>query len=340
MINNEKYKRQIMFHGFGESNQKKLQRSKVCIIGSGALGSIVANSLCRSGVGFLRIIDRDIVETVNLQRQILFTEKDVSEKLPKSIAACDHLKEFNSEITLEPVVTDVNSSNIENYIRDMDLVIDGTDNFETRFLINEACHKNNIKWIYGGAVASGGATMNILYGDRPCFRCFMPEMPEPGSYETCSTAGALSSITEIIASYEANEAIKILIGAENEISEDYFAIDVWDNIIDHIEVEKNPDCPVCAKAEYGLLNKPATSYSTSICGHDSWQIVPEKPYKLDLKKLGDFLKKTGHVKVTKFILNFDDGKIKFKLFPDGRAIIDGVADAASARSIYSDYIGI
>ena len=337
----ERYKRQITFEGIGEEGQKKISESRVCIIGAGALGSVIANNLCRAGVGFVRIIDRDIVEKVNLHRQILFTELDAEEGLPKAEAVHNHLIQINSEIEIEPIVTDVNSSNVEKYISDVDLVLDGTDNFETRLLINEACHKHGIKWIYGGVLTSGGATMNYLMGkNNPCFRCFMPDPPEPGSYETCSTVGVLNSITNIIASFETSEALKILAGADDCVSHEYLAIDTWDNDIDYIEIEKIVDCPVCVQGIYDLLNSPAGSYSTSLCGHNAWQIVPEGEHKLNLNNIGENLKRAGEVKVTKFSLSFSDGKAEFRLFPDGRAIINNIEDAASARSIYAEYIGI
>ena len=337
----ERYKRQMTFEGIGEEGQKKIANSRVCIIGAGALGSVIANNLCRAGVGFIRIIDRDIVEKVNLHRQILFTEFDAEEGLPKAIASYNHLIQINSEIEIEPIVADVNSANIEKFIKDVDLLLDGTDNFETRLLMNEACHKNGVKWIYGGVLTSGGATMNFLMGENdPCFRCFMPEPPEPGSYETCSTVGVLNSITSVIASYETSEALKILVDAQKNISHEFLAIDTWDNSADYMVVEKVGDCPVCVQRNYELLNTPAGSYSTSICGHDAWQVVPEGEYALDLDAIGENLKRAGDVKVTKFALSFTDEKVDFRLFPDGRAIINKIEDAATARSIYAEYIGI
>ena len=337
----ERYKRQITFEGIGEEGQKKLGDSRVCVIGAGALGSVIANNLCRAGVGFIRVIDRDVVEEVNLHRQILFTEHDAKEGLPKATAVCSHLEQINSKIEIEAIVADVNSSNVEKFITDVDLVLDGTDNFETRLVINEACHKNGVKWIYGGVLTSGGATMNFLMGeDDPCFRCFMPEPPAPGSYETCSTVGVLNSITGIIASYETSEAIKILVGAEENICHEFLAIDSWDNSADYMVVEKVEDCPVCVMRNYELLNTPVGSYSTSLCGHNAWQIVPEGDNKLDLSVIGENLKKAGEVKLTKFALSFTDGKVDFKLFPDGRAIINNVENATSARSVYAEYVGV
>ncbi|MDR1028575.1 MAG: ThiF family adenylyltransferase [Clostridiales Family XIII bacterium] len=340
MFTEERYKRQITFEGIGEEGQKKLSAARVCIIGVGALGTIAANSLCRAGVGFLRLIDRDYVEETNLQRQILFTEQDVSEILPKSVAAAGHLSKMNSSVAVEAVVDDVNAANIEGFIKDTDLVLDCTDNFETRFLINEACHRHKIKWIYGGAVASSGATMNILQeDDTPCFRCFMPEMPEAGAYPTCNTAGVIHPITSIVASYEAAEAMKILLGAE-EVSRQYLAVDVWENLSTYIEVDKNPDCPVCVHGRYELLDRPVASYAASLCGQDSWQIVPERRQTADLDALAARLERLGEVRVTKFLLRFNGDGVSFKLFPDGRAMIDGVKDETAARKVYTDYIGL
>jgi adenylyltransferase/sulfurtransferase len=334
----ERYKRQITFDGIGEAGQARLLAARVCVVGVGALGTVVANSLCRSGVGFIRVIDRDYVEETNLQRQVLFTERDVSEGAPKAIAVAEHLSGINSTVTVEAVVDDVNASNVERFVSDVDLVLDGVDNFETRFLIIEACHKHGVKWVYGGVVASGGATMNILQrDDGPCFRCFMPEMPEPGSYPTCNTAGVVNPITGIIASYEAAEALKILTGS-GDVSDQYLAVDVWENLSSYIKVNKNPDCPVCVGKKYELLDRPAASYAVSLCGHDSWQIIPEGRSSADFGALAARLEKIGEVKLTKFLLRFD-GDVSFKLFSDGRAIIENVKDETGAREVYAEYIG-
>jgi adenylyltransferase/sulfurtransferase len=336
----ERYKRQITFDGIGVEGQRKLSAARVCVIGVGAAGAIIANTLCRAGVGFLRLVDRGYVEETNLLRQILFTERDVAENTPKAIAVAAHVAEVDGGITVEPLVTDVNSSNIEKVVRDVDLVLDGTDNFETRFLINEACHKHRIPWIYGGTVASGGATMNVRWDDGPCFRCFMPEIPEAGSYPTCSSAGVILPITSIIASYQSAEALKILTGAEEAVSRRYLAIDVWDNMAEYIEVEKNPDCPVCGHGTYELLDKPASSYAVSLCGQDAWQVIPEGISGADFTALSKRLEKLGTVTTSEFLLRFDGDGVSFKLFPDGRAIISGTQDDASARATYVEYIGL
>jgi adenylyltransferase/sulfurtransferase len=335
----ERYKRQITFEGIGEAGQRRLAAARVCVVGAGALGTVVANQLCRAGVGFVRIIDRDYVEEANLQRQILFTERDAAESIPKAIAAAGHLAGMNSTVAVEPVVDDVNASNIEGFIGDVDLVMDGVDNFETRFLMNEACHKHRVNWIYGGVVASGGATMNIVQdAARPCFRCFMPDMPEPGSYPTCNTAGVISPITGIIASHQTAEALKLLTGA-GEPSGQYLAIDVWDNMSAYINVEKNPRCPVCVGGKYELLDSPASSYAVSLCGQDAWQIIPEGRDSANLESLAERRARVGDVKLTRFLLRFQGEGVSFKLFPDGRAIIENVKDEAKAKDVYAEYIG-
>jgi adenylyltransferase/sulfurtransferase len=338
MVDLDRYKRQIAFSGIGEDGQRKLLASRVCIIGVGATGSAIANSLCRSGIGFIRIVDRDFVDLSNLQRQALYTEQDVIDTLPKVTAAYNHLHAINSEITIEPIAADVNSSNIESFIKDVDLVLDGTDNFETRGLLNEAADKLGIKWVYGGALGSSGATMNILHEGGPCFRCIMGEMPEAGTFPTCTTAGVVNPITEIVAALESAEALKILTGSD-AVSKKYLALDIWENAIDYIEVAKDPECPVCVKKEYQLLGRPAGSYTTSLCGAGAWQVIPEHTTSVSFEAIAERLEGLGELKVNKFLLSFAGTKISFKLFPDGRAIIEGAADANQAKSIYAEYIG-
>ncbi len=334
-----RYSRQTVFQQIGADGQRKLLDSKVAIVGLGALGTVIANNLCRSGVGFLRLIDRDYVELSNLQRQTLYDEKDASEQMPKAVAAYNHLTKVNSEITLVPIVTDVNSSNIEDLIKDVDLVLDGSDNLEVRFLINEACHKYKIPWIYGGAIGSTGMTMNILYGESPCFRCFCPIATTTGSSETCSTAGVLNMITGIIASVESSEAIKILIGSP-EVRKDVFYVDIWDFSSQTIEIRKDPNCPTCAQSHYEYLGQLKGSYSMGLCGRDSIQIVPGMPVSIDFAHLAEKLNKAGEVSFNRFMLSFDDGYRCFNLFPDGRAIIKNVKDESAAKSVYSEYIGL
>ena len=252
----ERYARQEAFSGIGKEGQKKLGSSRVAIIGIGALGTVTANNLVRAGVGFVRLIDRDFVELSNLQRQSLFTEKDAEEALPKAVAANQHLKRINSEVETDPVITDVNSGSIDSLMEDVDLVMDATDNFEVRMLINEACHHHRKPWIYGGALGALGMTMNFLPGDeKPCLCCVMGnEAASPGSGPTCATEGVLNTTTNIIASLQSTEAIKILTGSE-AVRKELFVMDLWDNRFELIEAVKDPKCPVCVKEEYAYYGK-------------------------------------------------------------------------------------
>lgn len=335
----QRYSRQIVYKNFGEEGQKKLLEARVAIIGLGALGTVIANNLCRAGVGFLRLVDRDYVELTNLQRQTLFDERDAEEQTPKAIAAAEHLSKVNSGIILEPVIADVNGSNVEAMIRDVDLVLDGTDNAEIRYLINEACHKHRIPWIYGGALGGAGMTMNILFDDGPCFKCFRPIAPTPGVSPTCSTFGVLNMISGIIASVESAEAIKILTGSP-EVRRSLFYINIWDNEADFIDMTKNPVCQTCVRAEYEYLGQLKGSYTTNLCGRDSIQVIPGTQANLDLAMIADKLKKIGSVKHSRFMLSYEDSKAAFSLFPDGRAIVKNVKDEMSAKSVYAEYIGL
>jgi adenylyltransferase/sulfurtransferase len=333
-----RYSRQIAYEKIGAVGQEKLLASRVAVIGVGALGTQIANNLCRSGVGYIRLIDRDYVELSNLQRQVLFDEEDVLHQTPKAAAACEHLKKINSEITLEPVVADVNSSNIEQFCSGVDLVLDGSDNMELRYLINEQCIKSGVPWIYGGALMAGGASMNILPGKSPCFRCIFPDSPPPGSYPTCSTAGVLNMVTALVASIESVEAIKILLDSP-DIRKTLLIVDLWQNVTDYLEVESDPLCPVCGEHRYELLGKLPLAFTTVLCGRDAVQVIPGSTVPMDFKQLAEKLQKIGTVKQNSFSLSFDDGHIAFQVFPDGRAIIQHIQDENTAKTIYSEYIG-
>lgn len=355
----ERYSRQEAFFGIGREGQEKLLKSRVTIIGLGALGSASANLLARAGVGRLRIVDRDYVELSNLQRQVLYTEQDAAEAVPKAAAAVEHLLQINSGITVEPVIVDVNGGNIEGLIEDADLVIDATDNVEIRGLLNEACHALRKPWIYGGALASYGMTMNILpEDDMPCFRCLFDEQVPDG--ETCATAGVLGMLTSIVASIQCTEAVKILIGA-GDVRRTLLAFDIWTNEFDEMEVTKNPDCPVCVRGEYEYYGKAGGTRTASLCGRDAVQIVPAAAAKVDFDEYAARWEHLGEVKRGRFTLdlvlnapapsaattpnaaaapNPAPARFAIKLFPDGRAIIHGTPDEAKARALYAEYVGL
>jgi adenylyltransferase/sulfurtransferase len=335
----QRYARQTIFSRIGEEGQKKLFQSKVTIIGMGALGTVSANNLCRSGIGCIRLVDRDYVELTNLQRQVLFNEDDARQNLPKTIAAFNHLSKINSEITLEPFVTDVNPSNIENLLNGSDLILDATDNWEIRFLINEACHKNNIPWIYCGAIGSYGMTMNILpEEDNPCLRCFINDDQSSPAF-SCSTFGVMNMITGTLASIQTMEAVKILLHSDS-IRKELLTLDLWENQFDTVDVQKNDDCPVCVHKRYDNLKKTVGSYATSLCGSNSVQIVPPQPLKTDFSELTEKLKKAGSVRYNQYTLTFTDEKCEIILFQDGRAMIKNAIDENNAKSIYTEYIGL
>jgi adenylyltransferase/sulfurtransferase len=335
----DRYARQTIFSHIGREGQLRLSQSRVTIIGMGALGTVAANNLCRAGIGYIRMVDRDYVEITNLQRQLLYDENDAKDSVPKVIAAFNHLSKVNSEVELKPLIMDVNSSNIEQLITDSDLVLDATDNWEVRRLINEACVEYEIPWIYCGAIGSIGVTMNILPGeDAPCLRCFFPEQSSP-SPNTCSTFGVLNMITNAIASVQTAEALKILLSSEY-ISKKLFSLDVWTNKVELLEIKKNPDCPVCVHKKYKYLRKDSGSYTTSLCGTGDVQVVPSRPMEVDFQALSEILKESGKVRYNEFTLSFADGKCEIMLFQDGRAIIKNAKDENSAKSIYAEYIGL
>lgn len=336
----DRYSRQERFRGIGEDGQKKLQSARVAIVGMGALGSVSANELARAGVGFLRLIDRDYVELSNLQRQVLYDEKDAAENIPKAVAACEHLRAVNSEIIIEPVLEDFNASNAVALVSDIDLVIDATDNFEARYLINEVCTEYGVPWIYGAALESYGMTMNIM-PDGPCFSCFTEQTEAEsldGACETCSTAGVLNSVTAVVASYQCAEALKIIVGSEN-VSRKLRIIDLWDDRFDSVSVIKNEECPICAKKQYHYLGKASGIRTDKLCGRDSIQIVPPEKRNLDFDALKEKLSVLGDVSVNMFSLDFDSPSASFKLFRDGRAIIRHVESEGRAKSVYAEYIG-
>lgn len=337
-MDTNRYSRQEAFFGIGAEGQEKLASSRVTIIGLGALGSASANLLARAGVGFLRIVDRDYVEYSNLQRQVLYREQDAAAAVPKAAAAAEILAGINSEITIEPVIRDANSGTIASLIEDVDLIIDATDNFEVRMLLNEACHAMKKPWIYGGAVSSYGMTMNILpEEDAPCFRCLINEDQPEG--ETCATAGVLGMLTSIVSSLQCTEALKILTGSP-DVRRTLLAFDIWRNEFDEVEVDRDPDCPVCGRGEYRYYGKGVETQSANLCGRDAVQVVPAKEAAIDFDDFAARWDSCGTVTRRKFTVDLDTGTYGIKLFADGRAIISGTTDTAKAKSVYAEYIGL
>lgn len=337
-----RYARQFRFAPLGEDGQRRLLSSTALVCGCGALGTVLANTLVRAGVGRLRIVDRDFVETTNLQRQVLFDEDDVAAQLPKAVAAAEKLRRVNSTVEVEPIVADVDSGNVEGFAAGADVILDGTDNFETRFLLNDVAVKHGIPWVYGGCLGAEGQSMTILPGETPCLRCLIPEPPPPGATPTCDTAGIVAPIINVIASIEALEAMKILAGREDAISRSLQVFDLWENRCRQLDVGKlrgESDCPCCGQREFEWLAGVRASQSTVLCGRNSVQIAPPAGWGLSLDELERKLDGVGSVKRNPFLLRLQIEPYQVTVFADGRAIISGTDDPATAKTIYARYVG-
>ena len=335
----DRYSRQILFRGIGEDGQRKLAASKVAIVGCGATGSALAGLLARAGVGFLRIIDRDYVEPSNLQRQALFDEADAAESLPKAIAAARKIAAFNSEIAVEAKVADLIPSNIEELLQGTDLILDGTDNFETRYLINDYAVDRALPWIYSAAVGSYAVTLNVVPTKTACLACIFPDSPR-GIVETCETSGILNSAVNLVASIAATEAVKFQVGGpENPtVRRTLLSFDLWTN--EHAEIyaaKPRPDCRACGQKDLIHLAGEGRPHIT-LCGRNSVQIH-ERQRPIDFREMDRRLQPHGIVKHNDFVLKFWRDSYEMTLFPDGRAIIKGTTDTAVARSLYARYVG-
>src|SRR5436190_5389509 len=320
----ERYSRQMRFGGVGEQGQRRLLDSHVTLCGCGALGTVLANILVRAGVGHLRLVDRDFIETNNLQRQVLFDEHDVAENLPKAEAGARKLGAINSSVHVEPVVTDIDRTNILGLVEDADVILDGTDNFEIRYLINDAAVKLGKPWVYGGSIGSHGQTMTILPGETPCLRCVFEAAPAPGEAGTCETAGVLAPVVSIIASFQATEAIKLLAGKRTAVNRDLIYLDVWENVQRRIKIANllgRVDCPCCQRRRFEWLDGEHGAQTTSLCGRNAVQVSHRAAAKLDFEALARGLRELGAVSFNKFLLKFDVGDYQFTRVRDVRAII-------------------
>ncbi len=335
----DRYSRQIMFRGIGIEGQRRLAKGRVAIVGCGATGSALASLLSRAGVGTLRIIDRDYVEPSNLQRQSLFDEKDAAESLPKAIAAARKIAAFNSETTVESRVEDVVPNNIEDLLEGMDVILDGTDNFETRYLINDYAASAVRPWIYTAAVGSYGVTLNVVPGTTACLACIFPDSPR-GMVETCETSGILNSAVNLVASIAVTEAMKILVGGTQlpQLRTTLLSFDVWTNERSEIASgQPRSGCRACGKREFIHLAGEGRPHIT-LCGRNSVQIH-ERHRPIDFGELEQRLAPHGLVRHNEFVLKFCREPYEMTLFPDGRAIIKGTTDTAVARSLYARYVG-
>jgi len=333
----ERYSRQILFPPVGPDGQQRLAAARVAIVGCGATGSALASLLARAGVGYLRIIDRDYVEPSNLQRQVLFDEADAAESLPKAIAATRKILAFNSEIEVEPHVADLTPDNIEDLLGNVQLILDGTDNFETRYLINDYAVSQGLPWIYAAGVGSYAVTMNILPGDTACLACIFPDSPT-GMVETCDTAGILNSAVNLVASIAATEAMKLIVGARARIRRTLLSYDVWINEFAQVSAtHPREGCRACQQRDFIHLAGVGRPH-ISMCGRNSVQIH-ERQRPIDFDEITRRLTPHGTVKHNEFVLKFWHDPYELTLFPDGRAIIKGTTDTAIARSLYAKYVG-
>lgn len=339
-MQSDRYSRQARFAGIGAAGQERLRAGRVLVVGCGALGTVAVDLLARAGVGHITVVDRDFVELSNLQRQLLFDEADAAAGTPKAVAAAAAVTRINSEVEVRPVVADVTPDNVERLVEDAQVVLDGTDNFETRLLLNDVCVKRGVPWIYGGAIGSTGMSMTVLPGETPCFRCTFPRRPAAGAIATCETAGVLSSTVVIVTALQFTEVVKLLVGDREHLNKGLVAFDVWSNQHERaIQPARNPDCPCCGLRQFEFLEARVTSRTASLCGRNAVQVSPGHPMKLDLAELGRRLDGVGPVSSSPYLVRLTVGAHELTIFPDGRAIVKGTNDVATARSLYSRYVG-
>jgi adenylyltransferase/sulfurtransferase len=356
----------MRFPPLGEEGQRRLGESQALLCGCGALGSAIANCLVRAGLGLLRIVDRDFVELSNLQRQTLFDEADAEAGLPKAVAAAEKLRTINSTVAVEPIVADIDAANIERFCQGVDVILDGTDNFETRFLINDAAVKLGLPWVYGGCIGAEGQTMTILPGETACLRCLMPDCPPPGSTPTCESAGILGSIVGLIASIQSVEAIKILSGNRDAVSRSLTVVDLWSDVrstafrrnadgeppegrttnnapptfrqIDVGRLRDQTDCPTCKHGEFPWLSGRSGSRTAVLCGRNAVQLS-HPGQQISLDELAGRLAGVGRVTRNQYLLRLQVEGYELTVFPDARAIISGTDDVTVARAVYAKYVG-
>ncbi len=345
-----RYHRQMLLPDWGEKGQSLLSASRILLVGCGALGCSIADLLVRAGVGHLTIVDRDIVELTNLQRQTLYDEQDVAEGLPKAEAARRRLAKVNSQVQVRAVIADYTSRNAESLASSANLLLDGTDNFETRYLLNDLAVKRNIPYVYGGAVGTRGMAMTIRPGNTPCLRCVFEEPPPAGVAQTCDTAGVLGPMISLVAAHQATEALKLLLGRADLTLPTLLDLDAWTNTSRRIDLSKSkrPDCPCCSQRNFEFLEGNRAGQAAALCGQDAVQIAPSNSTSLDLAALSSRLSPHGNFTLMPSLLlrgtltterGEDGAPINLTIFADGRAIIKGTSKPDLARTLYARYIG-
>ncbi len=334
-----RYARQVLLPQIGPEGQERLRAARVAVVGCGALGTVIADGLARAGVGFLRLIDRDVVELHNLQRQVLFDETDVAASLPKAVAAANKLARINSGIRVEPVVADLSPRNAERLLDGVDLVVDGTDNMETRYLVNDVCVKHRRPWVYGAVVATYGMTTTFLPGRTVCFRCILAKKPPPGTMPTCDTVGVLGAAVNVVASLEVVQALKVLTG-QVEPDPPLVFVDVWEGLWEVLALRKGERrCPACDEGRFDFLTAQEADRVVELCGENAFQITPRREGHIPLERLADRLSQIGDVFRNDYLLRVRVAPYELTVFASGRVLVKGASDEAEAKGVYAKYIG-
>ena len=334
----DRYIRQVRLPQIGTTGQEKVSAATVCLIGCGALGTGLAEMLARAGVGRIRIADRDFVERSNLQRQVLFDEADADKRLPKAEAAATKLRSINRTITVEPTVVDVVPRNILSIIEGADVVLDGTDNLETRYLVNDACLKLGIPWVYGGAVGMSGLVLPVVPDKGPCLRCMLPDPPPPGTLPTCDTTGVLAATTRTVSSLQFSAALQMIVGDMSGVGK-LTRLDVWTRHFATVTIPRDEHCPACAGRRFDFLSAERTAWTTTLCGRNAVQVTPQTGALIDLPALKTRLESLGTVTDNDFLLTLHIEDLEVVLFPDGRAVVQGTIDETRARTVLARVLG-
>lgn len=335
-----RYSRQELFAGIGRDGQERLRAARVTVLGCGALGSALCEMMVRAGVGGLTVVDRDLVEESNLQRQSLFDEDDARRGLPKAVAAEARLRRLNSDVALTGVVADVAADNVAEFVDGRALVLDGSDNFELRFLLNDACLRAGVPWVYGACVGAYGLALLVRPRVSACLRCVLGERPAPGSGPTCDTAGVIAPIVQVIAGVQAGEALKLLAGHPEALLPGLVTIDLWAGLFDVLDLSgRAPSCPACGEGRYDYLDADDSAAAATLCGRDAVQVRAPRGTCLDLASLAARLAIAGRVRANAHLVRFEAPEAELVVFADGRALVKGVAGVAQARALYARYVG-
>jgi molybdopterin/thiamine biosynthesis adenylyltransferase len=335
-----RYSRQELFSGIGAAGQARIRAARVVLVGCGALGSALADMMVRAGVGGLTLVDRDFVEESNLQRQVLFDEDDARRGLPKAVAAEAKLGRINSDVAVRGLVSDLDAGNAPDILKGADVVLDGTDNFETRFLVNDVCVREGIPWVYGACVGSYGLALVVRPRLTPCLRCVLGELPPPGSGPTCDTAGVVAPIVHVIAGIQAAETLKLLAGRAQDLMPGIVTVDLWRGTFEVMDLTgQSLSCPACTEGRFDYATADPAGAATVLCGRDAIQVRSPNGARIDLPALAGRLAAVGDVAANEYLVRFSTGDARMVVFGDGRAIVKGVTDAAQARTLYAKYVG-